>query len=86
MKTESILSQRVNEHQKQDSSACKQHITAINICFYFDGIKILDSAENNIQQQIKELLNRFEHKTILNKKFVSQSKFEENILIIRAFA
>ena len=27
-KTERILSQRVKEHEKQNSSACKQHLTA----------------------------------------------------------
>ena len=74
--------------KKQDSSACKkQYLTANPTHFFdFDGVKILDTAENDFQLQIKELLHILKRKPILNKQLGSQSKFEIKTLIIRAFA
>ena len=86
-KTERILSQRVTEHEKHNSSACRQHLTANPThVIGFENVKILDTAENDFQLQIKELLHILKRKPILNKQLGSQSKFEIKTLIIRAFA
>ena len=76
-KTESILSQRVNEHEKQNSSACIQHKTTnLSHLFGFYNVKIFDTAENDFQLQIKELIHILKWKPISNKQLGSQFKFQ----------
>ncbi|CAF0780352.1 unnamed protein product [Brachionus calyciflorus] len=57
-KTVRILYHRIKEHKTKNTSACLQHQQqneghAID----FDGIEILDRAENNLKLQVKELLH-----------------------------
>ena len=51
----------------------------------YDGIKILDSAENDKKLVIKELLHILRREPILNKQLNSQSGFEIKTLIITAY-
>ena len=86
-KTKRILSQRVNEHEKQNSSACRQNLTHNpSHVIGFENLKILDTAGKDIELQIKKLLNILKRKLKLNKQHASQSKFEIKTLNIRAFA
>ena len=52
-KTERILSKRVNEHEKQNSSARRQYLT-FNPSHVID-FENLDTAENDFQLQIKNI-------------------------------
>ena len=85
-KTERILCHRVKEHRTQASSACFQHEKQhkghhIN----YDEVEILDSADNNLKLQIKELLQIVNHKPTLNRQLNSQSKFNIKTLIVAAY-
>jgi len=85
-KTERILSIRIAEHKKQNSSACKQHVDAFpDHHIDFDNVKVLDSADNNQKLCIKELLHILSRKPELNKQLGSQSDFEIKTLIIKAY-
>ena len=81
-KTKRILSQTVYEHEKQNYSECRQHLTANpSHKIGFENLKILaenDTAENDFQVQIKELLHILKWKPILNKQLGSQN-FVNNI-------
>ena len=80
------MSIRVDEHQNDKNSACKQHIR-INPSheFGYSEVEVLDSADNDRKLRIKELLHILSRSPELNKQHGSQSKYEIKTLIIRAY-
>ena len=88
-KTERILYYRIKEHRsesKSNKSACREHILdneghEID----FDGIEVLDSADNGTKLAAKELLHILRHKPELNKQRGSQSSSEIKTIIIQPY-
>lgn len=85
-KTERILHHRIKEHKTGNTSSCFQHVLnnpghKIN----YDGIEIVDRADNNMKLQIKELLHILKQKPILNKQLNSQSNFDIKTIIVKAY-
>lgn len=85
-KTERILRHRVEEHQKQSSSACHQH-EAKNHGHHmdFDDVEVLDSADSDFKLCCKELLHIVQKKPTLNRQLGSHSQYNIKTLIIAAY-
>jgi predicted GIY-YIG superfamily endonuclease len=84
-KTERILSHRIKEHQKSESSACLRHSKETKHTIDYDNIEIIDKADSDLKLRIKELLHIQKQKPTLNKKLNSQSDFDIKTLIIQAY-
>lgn len=85
-KTERILSHRIKEHQTSTTSACFQH-TKFNAGHKidYDGIEIIDRADNNMKLEVKELLHILKQKPTLNKQLNAQSGFDIKTIIVKAY-
>ena len=85
-KTERILHHRVKEHRTGNTSACFQHVSNNpGHKIDYDGIEIIDRADNNMKLQIKELLHILKQKPTLNKQLNSQSNFDIKTIIVKAY-
>jgi hypothetical protein len=85
-KTERILGIRLNEHQKLENSACKQHLNDNpGHQLDYNNVEILDTASNNDKIRIKELLHILKRKPAMNKQLNAQSSYEIKTLIIKAY-
>ena len=85
-KTERILSHRMREHIKNESSACYQHtVENPGHQMDYDNIEVIDRASSDFKLRMKELLHILKRKPILNKQMNAQSKYEIKTLIIQAY-
>jgi hypothetical protein len=85
-KTERILCHRVKEHRTSNTSACYQHTKSNpGHKMNYDGIEIIDRADNNMKLQIKELLHILKQKPTLNKQLNSQSSYDIKTIIVKAY-
>jgi len=85
-KTERILCHRLKEHKNDSKSACHQHILANpDHEMDYNGIEIIDKADNDFKLRIKELLQILKRKPELNKQLNSQSKYDIKTILIPAY-
>ncbi|CAF1075842.1 unnamed protein product [Brachionus calyciflorus] len=62
--------ERIKEYKTSNSSACFQHMkNNVRHKIDYDGIEIIDRADNNMKLQVKELLHILNQKPTLNKSF-----------------
>ena len=85
-KTERILCHRLKEHRENVASACHLHVKANKgHLIGFDKVKVLDTATTDTKLRVKELLHILNRKPELNKQLGSQSSYEINTLLIKAY-
>ena len=85
-KTERTLCHRLKEHRENVSSACHLHVKANKgHLIGFDKVKVLDTATTDTKLKVKELLHILNRKPELNKQLGSQSSYEINTLVIKAY-
>ena len=51
----------------------------------YDGIEIIDRADNNMKLQVKELLHILKQKPTLNKQLNAQSNYDIKTIIVKAY-
>ena len=84
-KTKRILRYRISEH-KQKGSACHEHQTSNpGHEIDYDGVKVIDSADNNFKLCVKELLHILKKKPEMNKQLNAQSDYEIKTVIVKAY-
>jgi hypothetical protein len=85
-KTERILHFRLREHKGEASasgdSAIHRHHLSTGHEIDFDGVKILDTADNNYKLQYKELMHIDKRKPSLNCQLNKQDTYRINTYII----
>jgi predicted GIY-YIG superfamily endonuclease len=84
-KTMRILTHRIKEHKKQETSACLRHADELNHTIDYENIEIIDKADNDLKLKIKELLHILKQKPTLNKQLNSQSDFDIKTILIQAY-
>ncbi|CAF0958391.1 unnamed protein product [Brachionus calyciflorus] len=85
-KTERILGHRIKEHKTSNSSACFQDMkNSVGHKIHYDGIEIIDRADNNMKLQVKELLHILKQKPTLNKQLNAQSNYDIKTIIVKAY-
>jgi hypothetical protein len=85
-KTERILSIRIAEHKTKKESVCNQHETNNpGHKIEYDNVEVIDSADNDMKLRIKELLNIMKRNPTLNKQLGTQSEYEINTILIKAY-
>ena len=84
-KTERIFEHRIKEHQKSDSSSCKQHELSTGHEMDFKNVEILENANTDFRLRIKELLHILKQQPSLNKQLNSQSGYDIKTLTIKAY-
>ena len=85
-KTKRILGHRIKEHKTSNSSACFQHMkNNVGHKIDYDGIEIIDRADNKMKIQVKELLHILNQKSTLNKQLNAQSNYTIKTIIVKAY-
>ena len=85
-KTQRILYHRIHEHMTDNKSACYQHsVSNAGHEFDYENIEVIEKADNNTKQLVKELLHILKMKPSLNKQLNSQSNFDIKTIIIKAY-